>query len=457
MIDVTAREAWGRGVGGYCDFGTLLPMFETSPTKGPGSGRYRAATALAFLVSIVTILNGFSQAFSDSLGESANGWVHIAFGVVAFVLGTMAWRGDAIGLQAMLVLYIADTVILAYLEKQAVPALVLRFFIIVLFTVGLFRRKPPLLPVPNVAPPPTLRDFEQWWSGQAQSESQFESMRKVPTDIESSHLEEAESIPNPSSTIPDTPFVGPEFTPRKGAIDEGTIGSIRAIYLLVLAAAVYIVCLIGLTWLRIIFTGAGEWKPLLLIPESTGNVDTLSALTVLAALVLTSCAAVYLLESWVMNPWRKGAAGLGFDAPSTAFLIGAAISGSLLSMISPLLLKLTSDPTVTNLHPHASTTGGPYLVLAVAFVGPFLEELLFRGALLAGFSHDLGPKIGGGLVTLGFVALHPAVYHGARPLIMISLLSIGALLWRLRSDSIYPPMTMHMAYNFTLLVVLEAP
>ena len=92
------------------------------------------------------------------------------------------------------------------------------------------------------------------------------------------------------------------------------------------------------------------------------------------------------------------------------------------------------------------------LLIGIIFVGPVVEELVFRGALWAFLSETLNPMM---LLTL--TSLLFALYHFA-PLHVISILPIAFLLGALRyaSGSIWPPIVAHIINNLMAVLLLNA-
>lgn len=122
-------------------------------------------------------------------------------------------------------------------------------------------------------------------------------------------------------------------------------------------------------------------------------------------------------------------------------LVGAAI-----------LLQLTNAGDEQNLAPEDwdSSRAGAYAAsfVAIVFIGPVVEELLYRGAgigLLAPY---------GKWVAIGVTALLFGLGHGL-------LLSLGAFIWfglvtawlRYRTDSLYPPLVVHSCFNALGMIV----
>lgn len=100
-----------------------------------------------------------------------------------------------------------------------------------------------------------------------------------------------------------------------------------------------------------------------------------------------------------------------------------------------------------------SSRAGAYAAsfLAVAFVGPLVEELLYRGAGLTLLAR-WGTPLAVAATSIGF-----GLGHGL-------LLALPALIWfgvvtallRLKTDSIYPCMLVHCTFNATSLIVAVA-
>jgi membrane protease YdiL (CAAX protease family) len=84
-------------------------------------------------------------------------------------------------------------------------------------------------------------------------------------------------------------------------------------------------------------------------------------------------------------------------------------------------------------------------VLAVAFLGPAAEELVFRGW----FYGLLKPRIGTA-ATIALTVLSWALLHWSYSWPVIFIIAVDGLLLglaRWQSGSVYPPVVMHMLYN----------
>lgn len=137
--------------------------------------------------------------------------------------------------------------------------------------------------------------------------------------------------------------------------------------------------------------------------------------------------------------WPR-AVGLAF-AGYVAILIGAGV-----------LLQVLGAGDEQGLTPEGwdSSRAGAYAAnfLAVALVGPIVEELLYRGAGMSLFA-ALGSLPAVAITSLAFGLAHGLVLA----LAALVFFGIVTALLRLRTDSIYPCMLVHCAFNATSLVV----
>jgi membrane protease YdiL (CAAX protease family) len=126
---------------------------------------------------------------------------------------------------------------------------------------------------------------------------------------------------------------------------------------------------------------------------------------------------------------------------------GLALGGVVAAIVgAAILLALTNAGDEQNLAPEDwdSSRAGAYAAsfLAIVFIGPIVEELLYRGAGM-GLLERFGAP-----VAIGVTALMFAFGHGL-------LLSFPAFLWfgvvtgwlRVRTGSLYPPVVAHCLFN----------
>ena len=84
-------------------------------------------------------------------------------------------------------------------------------------------------------------------------------------------------------------------------------------------------------------------------------------------------------------------------------------------------------------------------VLAVGFLGPVAEELIFRGWFLGVLLKKTGPAVAILATAAGWAALHYAYGLEVLGVILVDGLLLGLARWR--TKSVYPPIVMHMLYN----------
>jgi membrane protease YdiL (CAAX protease family) len=139
---------------------------------------------------------------------------------------------------------------------------------------------------------------------------------------------------------------------------------------------------------------------------------------------------------------------LGLCAPRSWWRgTGLALGGVVAALIgAAILLALTGAGDEQNLAPEDwdGSRAGAYAAsfLAIVFIGPVVEELLYRGAGIGLFERWGAP------VAVGVTALMFGLGHGL-------LLSFPAFLWfgvvtgwlRVHTGSLYPPVLAHCVFN----------
>lgn len=97
----------------------------------------------------------------------------------------------------------------------------------------------------------------------------------------------------------------------------------------------------------------------------------------------------------------------------------------------------------------ANTLGLVMAVVMVVIVGPFVEEVVFRGALLEGLTARLGPWPAIWIQALLFAAFHRSLW------MFVPMLVIGVILGWLAHfrDSLWPPIVLHALYNAITVAV----
>ena len=94
-----------------------------------------------------------------------------------------------------------------------------------------------------------------------------------------------------------------------------------------------------------------------------------------------------------------------------------------------------------------------YVAIKILLVGAPIEEFLFRGGMLAGFTRSLGAGRSAAIVTALFVLMHISETHLYYPaIISIAVVALCTLVARYWSDSLIPPICFHASYNLVIAI-----
>jgi len=169
--------------------------------------------------------------------------------------------------------------------------------------------------------------------------------------------------------------------------------------------------------------------------------------------ILITVAMSVLVVVWVMASFRRVAPGL-VRLGEGKWYIRAVVLGCVTFILAFAAVKLVvaalDVPQISGSGPLLKAGYGWWVVILTVCVQPaVIEELAFRGVLLAGLQPVLGMRDAVIVSALMFMILHLTV------LSFPHLLLIGLVLgWmRVRSGSLYPGMVLHFTHN--LLVVLQ--
>ncbi|MCF6189758.1 MAG: CPBP family intramembrane metalloprotease [Cocleimonas sp.] len=132
--------------------------------------------------------------------------------------------------------------------------------------------------------------------------------------------------------------------------------------------------------------------------------------------------------------------------------------------IGAMLLVFIGIEVVTHLIDHTppefmarvygSTNNKIMLWITIAFAAPIFEEFLFRGFLLEGFRHSKLGDTGAVLLTsFLFAIIH--IQYGWFEITTIFVIGIIFAVAKLKTNSLYVPIAMHMFMNLSASVLME--
>jgi CAAX protease family protein len=155
----------------------------------------------------------------------------------------------------------------------------------------------------------------------------------------------------------------------------------------------------------------------------------------------------YRAPFWAALKWLK---------PSAHNTLRFFLGGSLLSLLVMFSPRFFPEQKSFPLEKMFDSPASAYAVAAFAIlVAPFMEELLFRGVLFAFFEKHGGLKFAIVSTALLFAGLHIPEYWGAWNHVIL-ILVVGVIFSMVRglTGSVTPSFVMHLAYNFTLMLVV---
>lgn len=249
------------------------------------------------------------------------------------------------------------------------------------------------------------------------------------------------------------PEEGPRPAPE-GASDAAPLGAKQALGLVAVFIGAQVV-----VWLAL-GVAAGINQPS--ASPAALQVTTLR-LVPLGILVgyLFATVAVVLLFQWYARGADHAAVlrQVGWGVGSRRQVVVAGVIGAAIALAYSALALLGVGPHLTehSLDLLARTARQPgfgrdsWAVVAIVLAPP-IEELLFRGGLLAGLEHSWGPTIAAVTVTIAFVAIHlPETVHYWPGTLAVTVFAVGALLARRASGYLGPAVSMHLGYNVVIV------
>ena len=184
---------------------------------------------------------------------------------------------------------------------------------------------------------------------------------------------------------------------------------------------------------------------------------------VVVGLIFSACIVVLMVRQFATGSISgRSKDGIAWSLGEPAYLLNGLVIGVALALgylaIASVFVPPGPDLPRGPLAEMATTPGLSQLswIFIAVIVAPPLEEFLFRGVLFSGFARSWGQSIAALLVTALFVVIHlpETVYYWPA---MVAVLSLGvaALLIRMRSESLGPAITLHLAYNLVLVITVS--
>lgn len=153
------------------------------------------------------------------------------------------------------------------------------------------------------------------------------------------------------------------------------------------------------------------------------------------------------------DTWKQALAPLGWVKVKPAIIWKSAALGVAIAVFFGYALEAIFPPGDSASGPLIEAASAPgwqrilFVVLAI-FLAPFAEEFLFRGVLFTGMKRSWGAWPAGIVVTLFFSSLHIGDIAGYWPALgLIALVGTALLLVRIKTDSLWPAVVLHAAYN----------
>ncbi|WP_266157941.1 CPBP family intramembrane glutamic endopeptidase [Dyella silvatica] len=200
------------------------------------------------------------------------------------------------------------------------------------------------------------------------------------------------------------------------------------------------------------------------LATSTGQTlpvrSDLNAIVVIITLLIAAGCIIYLTRRLWPARWSQPTPpGLGFTRPGNpSFYVAALFIGLTMPVIGGLLTQLLAgDHVITQdiKQLGADTSMGLRIPLAlmVISIGPLVEELLFRGALLSALMKRLHPGWAAAVCSLLFATVHlPDLSFLWYALPNLFLLAVALAWLRLSSGSIWPAVVAHGVNNMMAVV-----
>ncbi|HIN53667.1 MAG TPA: CPBP family intramembrane metalloprotease [Planctomycetes bacterium] len=283
-------------------------------------------------------------------------------------------------------------------------------------------------------------DHESKQAGdESESAAEFVNAPSEPSsDISRDDSEPPETVPEPK---PRLPRAGTAFL----AFATFILTQLVAGIFVVIGAWIYAVAALGLK------------------PDEAGFMDFIMQTTLYSAVPISILAgyAVLMVTRWLARDVITDGeiTGVGWvESSPLRCLLGAALGVAI--CCSTTFLMITLFP---NLEPEAGplddmfNQGGVMLLLLIILalvLAPLVEEFLFRGVMLAGFTRSFGFPLAVFFCTSLFVLLHfDAILRYTPAVIPLTGISLALVFLRVKFKSLWPAIAAHFGYNGMALLV----
>jgi membrane protease YdiL (CAAX protease family) len=190
------------------------------------------------------------------------------------------------------------------------------------------------------------------------------------------------------------------------------------------------------------------------IQAAMANPDTRVVFVVATIAGAAVVMALLIRQFWRVQWSRAELPGFGFTPPAkkSSYLIAVLLGAAVLLLGGPLTHLLAGhhqvDQDVSLLAGNVSIGMRLLLALLVVCVAPFVEELVFRGALLSGLASrmPIGWAMLASAVVFGCVHL-PDFKFAWYPVPALVILGLASAWLRVRTRSLWPSITLHATNN----------
>jgi uncharacterized protein len=166
------------------------------------------------------------------------------------------------------------------------------------------------------------------------------------------------------------------------------------------------------------------------------------------------------LVRWRWKPWldQGGPSGIGIRRARPELLAAGVVCGLVVPFVGGWLTELLAgnhevSQTVTEIALGSSLTMRLLLVVVVVSVGPFVEEVLFRGTLLAGLRAHMSTPWAVAVSSVVFALVHlPDIHWTWYALPNLALIGVLCAWLRVTTGSLWPGVLAHGANNLVATI-----